>query len=119
MTGTGSGVGDIDINGSANLDLTAPAEGSGADYEGILMYQDRDASSGTNKINGSSSNNLVGSLYFPSQAVEFSGNSTSGSSCLRLVALTVKFGGNSGMSHNCTGVGGEDVTTEDTITLVE
>lgn len=119
MTGTGSAVGEVTINGTSSLDLTAPAEGSGEPYEGILMYQDRDAPSGTNKINGNSSNNLVGSLYFPNQAVEFSGNSSSGSSCLRLVALTIKFGGNSGMSHNCTGVGGEDVTTEDTITIVE
>ena len=116
MTGTGSAVGSMTINGSATLNMSAPTSG---DYEGILMYQDRDAPSGTNKINGGSTNNLVGSLYFPNQAVEFSGNSDSSSSCLRLVALTVKFSGNSGMSHNCSSVGGEDVTTEETIALVE
>lgn len=119
MTGSGSNVGSITINGSAELDLSAPIDGSGEPYEGILIYQDRDAPAGTNRINGGSTNNLVGTIYTPSQAVEFSGNSSNASSCLRLVAKTVKFGGNSGMSHNCAGVGGDDVTTEDSITLAE
>lgn len=118
LTGTGSGVGNMDINGTADLTLSAPTSG---DYEGILVYQDRDApAGGTNKINGGSTNNLVGTMYFPNQSVEFSGNSSGASSCLRLVADTVSFRGNSSMSHNCaTTVGGEDITTEVAVTIVE
>ncbi len=117
LTGTGSNVGNITVNGTANLDLTAPSSGT---YEGILLYQDRDApTSGNNKINGGSTNTLNGTIYFPNQEIEFSGNSANASSCLRMVARLIEFRGNSGMSHNCDSVGGENITTSDTITLVE
>lgn len=117
LTGSGSNVGSLTVNGSAELDLTAPSSGT---YEGILFYQDRDAPSGTtNKLNGGSNNILKGTVYFPNQHVEFSGGSTGVSNCMRLVADTVKFGGNTSVSHDCDPVGGENVTTEESITLVE
>lgn len=121
MTGTGSGVGTVGINGTANLNLSAPTSTTVATpYQGVLFYQDRDApTSGVNSILGNASNSLKGTLYFPNQEVEFSGNSSSSSSCLRLVARLIEFRGNSGMSHNCSTIGGEDVTTEETIALVE
>lgn len=117
LTGSGSNIATIDMNGSANVNLTAPSTGT---YAGMLMYQDRDApTSGVNRINGSIVNNIKGSLYFPNQRVEFSGNSGNTSSCLRLVARMVTFSGNSGFAHNCDTVGGENVVTEYFVQLVE
>lgn len=117
LTGTGSSVATMDVNGSAHLDLTAPSSGQ---YEGMLIYQDRDAStSGVNKINGNSVNDLKGSIYVPNQSVEFSGNSSSSSSCLRLVSRLVTFSGNSGFAHDCDSVGGEDVVTPFYVSIVE
>ena len=62
----------VDINGGANIQLTAPASGT---YAGVLFYQDRQAQdSGTNNINGNASSVLQGAIYMPSQEVSFSGN---------------------------------------------
>lgn len=117
LTGSGSDIAKIDMNGSADVNLTAPSTG---DYAGILMYQDRDAPTDvTNQINGSIVNNLQGTLYFPNQKVDFSGNSGISSNCLRLVSRTVVFSGNSGFAYNCDTVGGDDVVTELIVRLVE
>lgn len=119
LTGSGTDIATIDMNGSAEVNLTAPSSASDP-YQGILFYQDRDApTSGVNKINGSIVNNIKGSLYFPNQTVDFSGNSGISSSCLRLVARMVVFSGNSGFAHDCDTVGGENVVTDYFVTLVE
>lgn len=118
LTGTDDDdIATLDINGASTLDLSASTSGT---YEGVLIYQDRDAtSSGSNKINGNASTSLDGTIYIPSQEVDFSGNSTTSSSCLRLVSDTVVFTGNAGFSHDCSAIGGESVTTELSIALVE
>lgn len=94
-----SSIATMDINGGANIQLTAPTTGT---YAGILMYQDRRAlDSGTNKVNGNSSSILQGAIYFPKQAMEFTGNTGMQTNCLQLVAKRLTFTGNSSISNVC------------------
>ncbi len=98
--GTGTSVGQIDVNASAHLDLTAPTSDSNP-YQGIAIYQDRAAgdSAQTNKINGNATNNIIGAVYFPKQEIVYNGTGTNTFKCTRLVGRRVTFSGNSGISN--------------------
>ncbi|MEJ5233281.1 MAG: hypothetical protein WHV64_13850 [Geminicoccaceae bacterium] len=91
-------IGGIRVNGTLDADLRAPAAET-APYPGVLMFQDRRAVSTSggarirNEINGDANLRLEGALYFPSQAVEFSGGSESGGACLQIVARWVELAG--------------------------
>src|SRR5207253_10485632 len=64
--------GTVDINGGANMNLTAPDSGT---YKGILFYSNRGAdASDTNKINGNATSMFKGAFYFPHQEVIFTGD---------------------------------------------
>jgi hypothetical protein len=100
-------IANVDINGGANIQLTAPTSGT---YAGVLFYQDRRATdSGTNKINGNASSTLQGAIYMPAQAVEFSGTSGMTTNCLKLVSRRVTFTGNNSISNQCDGTGVDDI----------
>jgi hypothetical protein len=78
-TVTGTGVtfyvtngGSVTINGTTNVQFTAPTTGT---YAGILFYQDPNDTS-TAKINGTSSSVFQGALYFPKASLNFSGTGT-------------------------------------------
>jgi hypothetical protein len=66
-------IAQLNLNGNATLNLTAPTTGP---YAGILFYQDRRAvdNGGSNLINGNSGSTLQGAIYFPSQAISFTRN---------------------------------------------
>ena len=111
LTGTGvtivmTGGGVVNMNGGAEVDLSAPtADNSTADsapYEGILFYQDRDAPDDINRVNGNANSTFEGVFYFPSQAVNFNGNNSSGPGCMMLVANTVRVSGSSEFGNACT-----------------
>jgi hypothetical protein len=89
----------IDINGGAEINLTASTSGT---YAGILMYQDRRATnSATNIINGNSSSVLQGALYFPRQELQMNGNSGMNTRCLQIVARRVDWRGNNNIQNVC------------------
>ena len=91
--------GTVDINGGAQLNLTAPDTGT---YKGIVFFSDRGANaSDINKINGNSLSTYSGAFYFPHQQVEFSGNAGVTFSCLKLVSWQLTFTGNSSITNNC------------------
>lgn len=93
-------IGGLDVQGGT-LNLTAPDSGT---YKGIAIYQDRRAtysSSATNTINGNSSSQVQGAIYFPNQQVTFAGTSGMSTSCMQLVARQVKFTGTSAISNSC------------------
>jgi hypothetical protein len=102
------------INGGATITMTASNSGT---YSGILMYQDRRAplqnGNQTNQINGNSSSTYEGGFYFPSQRVQFSGNSGMTTNCVQLVARQVTFIGNTHISNVCptSGASAFDATT--------
>jgi len=102
---TGSGVtffltnnATVDFNANGTMTLSAPASGT---YEGILFYGDPDNANGTNKFNGTPTSTLTGALYFPSQDVQYLGNFTGVNGCMRIVARTIDFRGNTTMSVTC------------------
>lgn len=94
-----SQIATMTIVGGATVQLSPPT--GNHTFKGILVYQDRTALYGTNFISGGSNSKLAGSLYFPKQAVQFSGNSGLDTNCMRLVALRLRFTGNSAVGANC------------------
>lgn len=103
LTGSGSNFATVDIRGGATVEIDAPVAG---DTAGLAIYQDRSAPGyGSNDFNGGSSQRITGALYFPSQAVNYSGGSTAGQGCTQLVANQITFKGNSQFEINCLGTG--------------
>ncbi len=111
-----SSIATISMNGGATLNLTATTNGT---YAGVLFYQDRRAlDSGANKINGNSASKLQGAIYFPGQAVEFTGNSDADIRCVQLVARRLIFTGNSNISNECPAGSGAQSFTGTRVKLV-
>ena len=91
-----STIGGIDVSGGL-LQLTAPTTGT---YHGIALYQDRRAlDSNVNKINGGSGSIIQGTLYFPSQELDYNGNGTTAAICTQFVTRRVVFSGSSTISN--------------------
>jgi Flp pilus assembly protein TadG len=111
-----SSIGTVDLSGGT-ANLSSPTSGT---YKGISIYQDRRATSTqTNKIAGNSGASYEGAFYFPKQALEFTGTSSSTFQCVQMVAWTVKFIGTSNVVNNCpTGGGGQSFAGQ-SVRLVE
>ncbi|HEV8678536.1 MAG TPA: hypothetical protein VGQ90_04105 [Stellaceae bacterium] len=98
------------IDGGALVTLTAPTSGA---LSGIAIYQDRACTDlkVTNSLIGGATQNIVGAIYFPGEAVSYAGNSpTGGAQCTQLIAWTIKFTGASTFNNNCAGTGVRDVS---------
>jgi len=98
------------IDGGAVLTITAPTSGA---LSGIAIYQDRTCtdSSATNTLSGGASQNIVGAIYFPGEAVSYSGGSpTGGTLCTQLIAWRIDFNGSSTFNSVCTGTGTRSVS---------
>ncbi|HXV25370.1 MAG TPA: hypothetical protein VED46_14045 [Alphaproteobacteria bacterium] len=108
LTSSGSvnNIGTVQLNGTSEVTLNAPAEGAasagpGGIYEGLLFYQDPRAPTDTAYsaiLNGGSDSSLVGGMYFPSNNVTWSGNLTGLSECIVIIAETVTLTGSSILS---------------------
>jgi hypothetical protein len=98
----------VTINGNFNLNITAPTTGPTA---GIALFQDRLAcASCSNKLNGGSTQNITGAIYFPTNAIEYSGGaSTGGPVCTQLIAYTITFKGNSTFNSSCNSAGTKQI----------
>jgi hypothetical protein len=107
---TGGAPADITVNGNFNLNITAPTTGPTA---GIALFQDRVSCPGCgNKLNGGSSSNITGAIYFPTNAVSYSGSSaTGGAVCTQLIAYTITLKGNSTFNSNCSSAGTKQLNT--------
>ncbi len=97
MTGqNGYTAGPMSISGSGNLTFSAPSSGS---YDGILFWQDKNASTGANTYTGSG--NITGTFYFPNDALTYSG---SGNAAFQaIVAKSVTMSGSGNFSKDVTG----------------
>lgn len=99
LTGTGTSIGQVDMNGGANVEMSAPTSGT---YKGVLFYKDRDAPSTNNDIfNGGASGSFLGAIYMPSQKVTLNGNSSFTTDCLQIVSRTVEITGNTTITNDC------------------
>lgn len=89
--------GAVSLTGSANLIITPPTSGY---HAGISFFGSR-ANTNVQKFTGNGTIDVNGYVYFPSGNVIFQGNSTAGSSCLRIIADTITMTGNTAMVNSC------------------
>ena len=99
---TGTNPGQVNINGTSTVQLTAPTTGP---YANMLMIQSSSASDSNNAniINGSNTSSFDGAIYIPKQQVTLSGSSGAMTKCAMFVARRVEFAGNSNIQNNTTG----------------
>ncbi len=87
----------VHLAGTADIQLSAQTSG---EYKDVLFYQDANSPGNlVAKFNGSADSELNGILYFPNNAVEFSGNADPGGA-VSIIARTVKFTGNTNLGSN-------------------
>ena len=106
MTGVGTAIGQVNMNGGASITMSAPTSGS---FKGVLFYKDRDAPSSFNDVfNGGASGSFLGAIYMPSQTVTLSGNSSFTTDCLQIVSRKVVMTGNTTITNDCPVGGASD-----------
>jgi hypothetical protein len=94
-------IGTIKINGSANINLSAPEQGHtygpyNGDYAGVLFYVDRRSPVGnSHKFLGGAQMSLQGALYAPSTELNFQGGVDIDVGCLQVIGRKITFTGNS------------------------
>jgi len=104
------------MNGSADIELSAPTSGP---YKGMLFYADPDSSTSYGIFNGTADSSLKGALYFPTQNVAIRGDFGGSGGCTRLVAGTIEINGNPTFDADCTAAGIDDFGVPGGVFLVE
>jgi hypothetical protein len=121
ISGTGvtiylTGGANIQMNGGAQVSLSAPTSGT---YSGILLYADRTQANAVNKINGTATSSMTGAIYMPSQEVDIQGNFSGANGCMQVVADTINYTGNSTFATDCSAYGMSNVKAPGQVVLVE
>lgn len=123
LTGSGTNYSTLNINGGASVNLQAPSTGSATN--GVLFFQDPAAPTYQgnqvvrNKLNGGAGLVLNGALYFPKQALEYSGGAGANISCLQIVGYKVTFTGNSAVSSTCDATDGTEPMRRVSVKMAE
>jgi Flp pilus assembly protein TadG len=120
ITGSGvtfylTGSATADFNGNATVNLSAPTSGT---YSGMLVFADKmnSAASG-HKFNGTASSKMTGTIYSPSQDVNYLGNFSGQNGCTQIVAKTVQWNGNTSMAINCAAFGMQNIPITSIVAL--
>lgn len=121
---TGSGVtiymtgdADVQMNGNAFVDLSAPTSG---DYAGVLFWADKNNHTDTAAIfNGTASSSLKGALYLPNQTVDMNGDFGGSAGCMRIISRFVDISGNAGFDSDCTEAGVITINVPGVVRLTE
>lgn len=96
---TGSNFGTVTLNAGLTANMSAPTSGTTA---GILFFGDRASSGKNEKFTGGATQVLSGVLYFPTNDVEYNGQSgVAGNPCFQIVSNTVTFTGGSLLGNGC------------------
>jgi hypothetical protein len=111
--------GTVYIAGTTDIDLKAPTSNTYR-FPGLLIYQDpRITNPGPAKIEGGSTVQLAGGLYF-SQELQFAGNNTTNSTkCLVIVSKSVTFTGDTNLTNSDCQAAGIKTATIEGVFLVE
>lgn len=96
---TGSNYGNVTINGGATVTMSPPSTGTTA---GILFYGDRKSSGINEKFAGGASQVLSGILYFPTNNLDYRGQTTAtGNPCFQIIAQNITLTGGSVFGNGC------------------
>lgn len=99
FTGDGDSIGKFDMDGQAQITLSAPTTGPYAD---IVLFRDDDrVTMDTVHINGGNTLNLLGAIYMPKTNLWINGNSELASTCLQIVSQRITFKGNMNLTNSC------------------
>jgi Flp pilus assembly protein TadG len=99
FTGDGDSIGKFDMDGQAQITLSAPTTGPYAD---IVLFRDSDRlTMDTMHINGGNTLNLLGAIYMPKTELWINGNSELASTCLQIVSQRITFKGNMNLTNSC------------------
>lgn len=108
---------DLNINGTADVQISAPTSGP---YAGLAIFADADNDTSLEyNINGDSDSFIAGAIYSPSGTVVINGSSTAGGGCTQVVARMVRVAGGTGFGSDCTGAGTNPLLSVRPIRLVE
>jgi Flp pilus assembly protein TadG len=98
---SGHTIAPVTITGQPQVTLSAATSGT---YKGVLFYQDRTTTYATaNQINGNTSPNLTGTLYFPGSSVLFTGTDPTTPVYTAIIAKTITVNGGSNFKWDNTG----------------
>lgn len=106
---------NVDINGNATLNLSAPTSG---DYKGVLFMGSRSNTNVGNTLNGTANSKMTGALYFPKQDVNYLGNFSGTSGCTQVVARTISWSGSTTLNVDCSALGLRSIVAGGLISLV-
>lgn len=108
---------DVQWNGNADINLTAPTSGP---YAGLLLWGDKDNQPDTSAIfNGAAGSSLAGALYFPSQTVDMRGDFQGSGGCTRIIGWRIDISGNTSFDSDCSAAGSITINTPGVVRLVE
>jgi hypothetical protein len=113
---TGNGGANIKIQGGSTATLTAPTSG---ETQGIVFWNAGTTSSAKNQVTGGSSGSITGAIYAPSEEVDYTGGSSTGTGCTQIVADIVQLSGGSYFQHNCANTGVSDPASSSRVALVQ
>ncbi|MDP8994225.1 MAG: pilus assembly protein TadG-related protein [Pseudomonadota bacterium] len=112
-----SSVAQLNVNGGAVMNLSAPTSGP---FEGVLFYEDPRGPLGrSTRFNGNASSMVEGAFYFPRAYFEFKGTAGMQTRCIQLVARRLDFTGNSRVDNVCPEGGGARAFQGTYVRLVE
>jgi Flp pilus assembly protein TadG len=98
---TGTTPGNIAMNGTSTVNLTAPTTGP---YANMLFIQSASAAlNNNNTFDGTAASKLDGSIYLPNGKLTFQGTSGSVTKCVMLVVNQAVFTGNADLQNDTDG----------------
>jgi hypothetical protein len=106
----------VSINGNATVNLSAPASGV---YSGILFFGARENTSAVNSFNGTAGSSMTGTIYFPTQEVDYLGNFSGANGCTHVIADIVQWTGSTTVGVDCSAYGMADLQVAKPVQLVE
>ena len=110
---TGSNYAVANLSGGATINLVAPTSGT---LSGIAIYGDHNMPLGTQfDFRGGNNQAIGGAIELPRASVNWTGNASTQQPCTQLIADTIQFVGNSGLSVNCFGYGTKPIALSATI----
>ncbi len=116
-----TGDSSLNLAGQGSIDLSAPTEDDD-DLKGILFFGDPDSDPGLkNSISGNDNMTYDGTLYFPANELNFTGNGTGTSSAGYTLAIArlLKFAGNGAIGFKWPEDGEADVPLPDLLEDIE